>query len=63
MTKRVYEVIEPGFDGSTDATDDRISWVVGTSQEQVRSFYPNGEIRETSLPIDCDGIDRVLEAA
>lgn len=45
---KIYEVTLPGFDGSTDATDDRIRWVAAPSIDVVEERYPNHPIQ--SLP-------------
>lgn len=40
----VYEVLLPGFDGSTDETDDKLLWVRASSLDAVTARYPEAEV-------------------
>jgi hypothetical protein len=37
----VYEYVMPGFDGSTDETDDHVIWVAASKQQLVALLGPN----------------------
>jgi len=39
-----FEVILPGFDGSTDETDHLIKWILADSAEKVKLRYPDARI-------------------
>jgi hypothetical protein len=40
MAQQVFEVTGPGFDGSSDATDDQVFWVAATREELIDAIGP-----------------------
>ncbi len=44
----VFEVVLPGFKGSTDATDDRVLWGTADTEEKVLDAFPDCEV--STLP-------------
>ncbi|HUW44849.1 MAG TPA: hypothetical protein VMW50_03545 [Dehalococcoidia bacterium] len=61
----VYEVVEEGFNGGTDATDEKIIWIISKDKESVIRFCNSKDIiytsiEVTSISIDSIGIDYVI---
>jgi hypothetical protein len=61
--ERVWEIVLNGFDGSDDATDDKVLWVATSSPDVVGAMKErakNGEIARvlrTEIGTEADGID------
>lgn len=59
----VYEVVQNGFNGATDKTDNKIIWVAAHCKEHVESYFKDNYMKIHSLPelsIEDFGIDIIL---
>lgn len=72
MNRRGYEVTAAGFDGGTDATDDRVFWVAADTEVEVaQAIKGTGAtlwglsntcgISDFTLPADAEKLRDVLE--
>lgn len=59
VTRRLFEVIGPGFDASTDETDDRILWVRASSIGQITEYLADYgvKIQELEITVHPEDID------
>lgn len=46
MQKKAYEVVLPGFDGSTDETDDLVKWGWAYCEEAIHCKYGECKVHE-----------------
>lgn len=56
QSKRVFEVVLPGFDGGTDETDHLVRWVAADSEDQVRAKYPEAQVSPLGITTDIDEV-------
>lgn len=79
MSRQLFEVEFPGFDGGTDETDHLIKWVTADNEAQVEQSSPGCKVQplphsieeelpfgtiDYHLPTDADALRaRALEAA
>lgn len=56
QSKRVFEVVLPGFDGGTDETDHLVRWVAADSEDQVWAKYPDAQVLPLGVTTDIDEV-------
>lgn len=59
--KKVYEIIPPNFDGTSDKQDHLILWIAADSTEDIINIFPNfTPIELPEITIEHIAVDAII---